>query len=294
MHLFAINGLHIGVVALALHALLAVLRCPRPIAALITLGVLWLDVDTTGASPSAVRAFLLVVGYETAFVLRRPINGLAALSAAALVVLLVDPMALFSASFQMSYGVVLAILCFGLPLSEWLERTFAPFRDVPPVTWTWRQKAWAAMLRWLWPVLGIGLSAALVSAITGPAFFKTFAPAGFFANLLLVPLAMFVIMAGFASVCAGVLGATALGVLFNHAAMVLLVIIDGAIRHGVVIPAGWWQAGWRVPAAAPLALAGLLAILVTGYLLQWRRERGGWWPPFAFVAAALAFGIKFG
>src|ERR1035437_2135852 len=32
MHLFAINGLHIGVVAMALHALLALLRCPRPLA----------------------------------------------------------------------------------------------------------------------------------------------------------------------------------------------------------------------------------------------------------------------
>jgi competence protein ComEC len=29
MHLFAINGLHIGVVAMALHALLAAMRCPR-------------------------------------------------------------------------------------------------------------------------------------------------------------------------------------------------------------------------------------------------------------------------
>ncbi len=40
MHLFAINGLHIGVVAAALHALLAVLRCPRPVTALVTLAVL--------------------------------------------------------------------------------------------------------------------------------------------------------------------------------------------------------------------------------------------------------------
>ena len=72
MHLFAINGLHIGVVALSLHALLALARCPRPLASTLVLAVLWLDVDTTGESPSAVRAFLMVAVLEAAFILRRP------------------------------------------------------------------------------------------------------------------------------------------------------------------------------------------------------------------------------
>ena len=47
MHLFAINGLHIGVVAMAVHALLLLARCPRPAVAVLTLLVLWLDVDTS-------------------------------------------------------------------------------------------------------------------------------------------------------------------------------------------------------------------------------------------------------
>jgi competence protein ComEC len=294
MHLFAINGLHIGVVALSLHALLALLRCPRPAAALLTLAVLWLDVDTTGASPSAVRAFLLVAFYEAAFVLRRPANGVAALSGAALVVLLVEPMALFSASFQMSYGVVLAILCFGLPLAERIQQTWSPFRDVPGVTLRRWQRAWAAALRWFWPVLGIGLAAALVSAVTGPAFFKVFAPGGLIANLVLVPLAMLVIVAGFTSILAGVIGFTAATVLFNHAALTLLVVIDALIRWNVRLPAVWHAAQWRVAWAAPVALGAVLATVLAGYASGWRRERGGWWPPAAIVAVALVFGVKFG
>jgi len=47
MHLFAINGLHIGVVAAALHALLLLARCPRPLVAGLTLAILWVDVDTS-------------------------------------------------------------------------------------------------------------------------------------------------------------------------------------------------------------------------------------------------------
>src|SRR5581483_8252899 len=100
MHLFAINGLHIGIVAVSLAALLAVLRCPAAIAIPFTLAVLWLDVDTTGRSPSAVRAFILVATVEFGFLLRRPRNGLAALATAALVVLWLDPLAAFTASFQ--------------------------------------------------------------------------------------------------------------------------------------------------------------------------------------------------
>jgi hypothetical protein len=34
--------------------------------------------------------------------------------------------------------------------------------------------------------------------------------------------------------------------------------------------------------------------VLAGYATGWRRERGGWWPPFAVVAVALIFGVKFG
>ena len=294
MHLFAINGLHIGVVAMALHALLTAVRCPRPVAALVTLAVLWLDVDTTGASPSAVRAFILVACYQTATVLRRPANGIAALAAAALIVLLVDPLALFSASFQMSYGVVLAILTFGIPLADWLATRLAIFRDLPEVTWAWWQRLLGMALRWFWPVLGIGLAAALVSTVSGPQFFHVWAPGGLVANLVLVPIAMVVIVAGFASVVAGLAGAASLGILFNHAAMVLLIIIDRLIRIGAAIPGTWWTANWREPWLASATLAALTAALLAGYAAGWRRERGGWWPPFAIAGLGLIFGVKFG
>jgi competence protein ComEC len=294
LQLFAINGLHIGLVAAALHALLAVLRCPRPVAAVVTLTVLWLDVDATGATPAAVRAFILVAGYEAAFVLRRPGNGIAALAAAAIIVLLVEPMALFSASFQMSYGVVFAILSFGLPLAERLAARFAPFRDLPEATWAWWQKIFATALRWFWPVLGIGIAAALVSTVTGPEFFHVWAPAGLVSNLVLVPLAMLVIVAGFAAVAAGLAGASVLGVLFNHAAILILWLIDALVRLGVRVPGAWWLANWRAPWAASVALALLMAALLAGYATGWKKERGGWWPPFAVAALGLILGVKFG
>jgi competence protein ComEC len=294
MHLFAINGLHIGVVAVSLRALLALLRCPRTVAALITLAVLWFDVDTTGASPSAVRAFVLVACYQAGFVLRRPANGIATLAGAALLVLLADPNALFTASFQMSYGVVLTILCFGLPLSEWLEHRFTPYQTLPAVSWSLRQKLTVGLCRHLAPALGIGVAATLVGLITGPAFFGVIAPVGFVSNLILVPLAMLVIVAGFASIVAGCLGLLPIVVLFNHAALLILVCIDALIRGSVTLPAAWWSATWRQDWCAPVALAVLLATVLVGYAVKWSNRWGGWWPPFIVTALALAGGVTFG
>ena len=42
------------------------------------------------------------------------------------------------------------------------------------------------------------------------------------------------------------------------------------------------------------ALAALMIALFAGYAWNWRKERGGWWPPFAIVALVLIFGVKFG
>ena len=79
MHLFAISGLNIGVVAGALQTLLLLIRLPPWARFVIGAVLLWLFVDITGGSPSAVRAFTMAVFLHAALVLRRPANLLAAL-----------------------------------------------------------------------------------------------------------------------------------------------------------------------------------------------------------------------
>ena len=89
--------------------------------------------------------------------------------------------------------------------------------------------------------------------------------------------------------------APAIGELFNHAALTMLVAIDALIRAGVRVPGGWWPAQWRTAWAAPMALALLLlAAVLAGYAMGWRHEQGGWCPPFAAAALALMLGVAFG
>ncbi len=294
MHLFAINGLHIGVVALALQALFSGLRLPRAVSAVLTLAILWIDVDATGASPSAVRAYLLVASYEVALVLRLRASGLAALAAAGLVIVLTDPFAIFSASFQMSYTAVLAILTFGLPLAERLEGVWHPFLWVPKADLTRAQRAAGAAWRWFAGTAGIGCAAGLAGALTATTFYHTLTPGSLLTNLLLIPLASVVIVAGFVSVAVGLTGPLWASAFFNRAALVVLYTIDHLIRLTVRAPAMWWQVHWRAEWVAPVALGLFLGSLFFGYIQGWRRARGGFWPPVVIVAVALGAGVRYG
>lgn len=293
LQLFAINGLHIGIVAVSLHALLALLRVPRALAAAAVLAVLWLDVDTTGASPSALRAFLMVALLEAPALMRLPSNPLSALAAAALLVALIDPRAVFGASFQMSYGVVAAILTLGLPLGERLGRRLAAYPDLPPARLSRLQRMRVAAHRHFSGALGVGISATLVGSVTGIEYFGLFAPAGLVANLALAPLAALVIVAGFLSICLGLAGAPAASQLLNAASSVLLRAIQGLIALGLRIPHVWLGAHFRASWVGPACLAIILASCLAGYAARWKSQRGGFWPPFAAAALALVFGVKF-
>lgn len=294
MHLFSISGLHIAVIAVAFESLLGLLRLPRLARFLLSAVLLWLYVDITGTSPSAVRAYLMVVLLQASFVLRLPVNPVATLGFAAVGALLVDPMQLFTASFQMSYGIVASLLLLGLPLGEfWCER-WQLFRLLPKATWTWRHRLSDWMLRKFLGVLAIGVSTTLVSMICGVIYFGLFTPGALVANLVLVPAGSLAILSGFVSMLCGLAGLDAVCSLFNHASALVLLGCERGIDLFLKVPGVCWTAKFVTGWAGFAALGVLLATLLWGYSTRWEKKRGGIWPPFAIVAAALVFGVKFG
>lgn len=294
MHLFAISGLNIGAISEALQALLLLLRLPAWLRYAIGATLLWLFVDITGAAPSAVRAFVMAVSLHAAFVLRRPANPLAAMTASAFVVLVLTPLQAFSASFLMSYGIVVALLLLGLPLGEATLARWTPWRDIPPVTWTWWQRGIAAGWRTLVVALAIGVATALVGLLTGVQFFQLLTPGALLANLVLIPLAVGVTLAGFGALLCGLVGLGLGAALCNHAAALLLLVLEQLVRWSVRLPGAFVPAQFTASWLGPATLAALLATLLWGYATNWRKARGGFWPPFALVAVVLAFGMKYG
>ena len=110
VHLLAISGTHVALLAAALVLLGKVLRLPRrPVAwATIVLTALYLAV--IGAPPSAVRAGIMVSLALVGTLLQRPAARLPIVAAAALPVLAADPLAALDAGLQLSFAGVLGIL----------------------------------------------------------------------------------------------------------------------------------------------------------------------------------------
>jgi competence protein ComEC len=294
MHLFAISGLNIGVIAVALRSLLALARVPPWPALAAGSAALWLFVDITGASPSAVRAWAMATFLQAAEAGRQPGNLVAALAASALAVLVLEPLDAFSTSFLLSYAIVLALLVLGLPLGEaWQDRCrlwpLLPEAERRP----WH-RAVEAGLRGLAVAVAVGLATTLVSLLTGVHFFGLLTPGSFVTNLLLLPAATLVTLAGFTALLAGLIGPDLPAVIANHAAALVLAGIDAVITATVDLPGFCFPARFAAPWIGPAALTLLLASLLVGYATGWRRRLGGWWPPFGIVAVVLLLGLETG
>ncbi|PTY06253.1 competence protein ComEC [Opitutaceae bacterium EW11] len=294
LHLFSVSGLHIAAIAVALHFAFGILRLPRWPKFAVSLAALWLYVDITGASPSAVRAFWMVLLVEAAYALRRPINPVATLGLSALVALVANPFQLFGASFQMSYGIVAGLLLLGLPLAErWQDKT-ALFSEVPKVTWAWWQHALVWCQRAIAGSLGIGVATGLVGDIAGVLYFQLFTPGALAANLVLIPLSSFALWSGFLSLIAGLAGGIWLSAVFNHAAALILFAIQEAIRLCVAMPGAFVRGQFTTVSLGFGAFAGLVALFLYGYSTRWELRRGGYWPPFAWTALALTVAVRYG
>jgi competence protein ComEC len=293
-HIFSISGLHVGVIAGAIYGVFSLLRVPRRPTAVLSLLVLWLYVQITGASAPAERAFLMILFFLASRLFRLPGNGLAALVAAALATLLLDPLQLFSAGFQMSYSVVLALVTLGRPLAERWLAAWRPFAALPRPNWT-RYHRWTD---WCGrKLLGMGAAcwaAFLASTPAGIGYFQVFAPGSLAANLIVIPLAALAIVAGFVSLLAGLAGLLPVSALFNAAAAVTLIVMDWLVRHGTAGPGIFFAARFRADGMAPAAIAGMAAVLLAGVAGRWSRRRGGYWPPAVALALILILLVKFG
>lgn len=292
MHLFAISGLHVSGIALAVHTLLGLLRLPRAARFVAGTAVLWMFVQITGAAPSAIRAFWMITCLLGARELRVPSNGVAALTVSALGVLVVEPHQLFSAGFQLSYGIVAALLLYGVPLQERWKAAWRPWALVPPAERRWWQRLVDGTGCLLIDGAALGLASTLVSTPLTLAFFGLLTPGGFFVNLVLIPVSGLVLFAGVGAWVAGAAGLTPLVVVFNHAAALVLWAMEGAVAFSNRVPGAAWAAEFRAPWMASAATAGLLALLMVGYVRGWRPREGGFWAPWALLALGLVLGVR--
>jgi competence protein ComEC len=293
MHIFAISGLHIALLAAILVSLLRVFQFSRAWCGLVVIPLIWFYTGATGWQPSAVRSTIMMSVVIGGWSLQRPSDLLNSLAAAAWIILLWDPQQLFQASFQLSFFVVLSIALLLPPLEavadRWLEPDpFLPAQLVP------RGQRWVRVpLRYLATCLATSLAAWLGSWPLTAYYFHLFSPVTLFANLLIVPLSSAALACNLGSLICGAWfpGAT---VLFNHSGwfwMWLMMcisrfatelpgafcyvrspsLVDFGIYYGALIAvlSGFaFRPGHRRWATA------VAAVIAVYYFAQWEIERG--------------------
>jgi competence protein ComEC len=215
MHIFAISGLHIALIAGILVSLLRVVRVPRMWCGLVVIPLIWFYTAATGWQSSAIRSTVMMTIVIGGWSLRRPSDLLNSLATAGFVILLWDPQQLFQASFQLSFFVVLSIALFMPPLEKLRDRLLGVDPLLAPEAMTKWQHAWRSVARVLTASLVTSLAAWLGSLPLSAYYFHLFSPVTLLANLIVVPMSSFALMCNLGSlICGGWLPwATEL---FNH------------------------------------------------------------------------------
>ncbi|GLB53784.1 competence protein ComEC [Neptunitalea chrysea] len=113
IHLLAISGLHVSLLAMLLYYLFLPLRNYKAgiyISAVLILVILWFFAFITGLSASVTRAVLMFSLVTIAMHIKRPQNSLHIIFSAAFILLLIAPNTLFTVGFQLSYLAVIGIV----------------------------------------------------------------------------------------------------------------------------------------------------------------------------------------
>ncbi len=125
-HLFVVSGLHVALITGAVFWLLRRARLPEGTAVALTIALATGYALLTGFGVPAQRALAMSSLYLIARALDRERSGLNALGVAALLILVADPRALFTASFQMTSLVIVAVAGLAVPLGA---RVLGPWRS---------------------------------------------------------------------------------------------------------------------------------------------------------------------
>lgn len=205
VHIFAISGLHVMVIAAILAFLMAQVGLPRPLWVVALGPLLLLYVWITGSQPSALRAGLMTLFYLAAPLLNRRPDACNALSLTALFLLIADPLNLKNLGFVFSFSIVLGLILLTDPIAirlrRWLglERMAEDLQAMESEAGGTKSQP-ARRLLWhggtyVTNLVAVSVVAWLVAAPLTALFFRRFTPAALPANLVVVPLA-FVTMSG--------------------------------------------------------------------------------------------------
>ncbi len=182
-HIFAVDGLRMAILFGIFFESLRWLRVPRTINGLILIPLLWFYVHLTGWPPSAIRAAVMLTIVIGGWMLKRPVEILNSLCAAALIILLWQPQQFFQAGFQLSFCVVFCIFLVTPRFDELLQRLLRTDPLLPEKLRPQWQITLLKPIRWFLNLVISSLAAWLGSIPLAAYYFHMITPVSTLANV---------------------------------------------------------------------------------------------------------------
>ena len=276
MHVLAVSGLHTGIVWGILMWILTIGGWCKPLyeekgkrwlLGGILLLLLWIYAFVTGLSPSVMRSALMLSFWELSYLMKRHTSHWNPILAAAVIILLINPLALWSVSFQLSFAAVLGIMM----IASWMQQH------------TRLRSGWS---KYIGGLLMVSIGAQLATMPLTLYYFGQTSNYFALTNLIVIPLAFVVLLLGLVSLA---FSWCMLGEWLGIAAKWSTWIMRQSVEWIEALPYSTTRMDISEMSAGCMYMA-----LVSGILMM-RGERVRWWWLIGVVgalSASLVFSVE--
>jgi len=256
LHLFAVAGLHVGIVARLLWILAMMVRLSRKWATAVIIPLLLFYAAITGLHVSSVRAAVMSSVLLAGFFFERKVFVMNSLAAAAFLLLCWNTNEVFAAGFQLSFAVVSGIILLADPLSNWLRGFGATDPFLPRNLVSASRRAVENGYQWVCRGGSVSLAAWIGSLPLIFWYFHLITPSSLCANLLVVPIAFFILAIALLSLVAAPIS-SALSLVFNNANWSLASAVIALVHWFAQLPGSHYYVAdlaWPKPISAKITV----------------------------------------
>jgi competence protein ComEC len=237
LHLFAVAGLHVGIVAQLLRLLASLSRLSRKWSAALIIPALLFYACVTGLHISSVRAAVMASVLFAGFFFDRKVLTLNSLAAAAFLLLAFNTQEIFSTGFQLSFAVVGTIILLADPCARLFARWTAPDPFLPRNLLKGPRLLLHHGSLWAGTASSVSLAAWVGSLLLILCYFNLITPVSLLANLVVVPIAFFILALALLSLISAPI-LPWLSLVFNNANWSLARLVIGLVHLFAQLPGG--------------------------------------------------------
>ena len=291
LHVLSVSGLHVAVLYFVLSMLLGWMDRNRKLEiakGILIIIIMFVYAGLTGLSPPVLRSVWMFTLITIARLMDRDVSMYNVLGVSCLLLLLWDPYYVADVGFQLSYIAVAGIVYLYPLLSGLITDT-----DISKTKIRWVDAPLNWLTRWTWGLICVSIAAQIATFPISMFYFHTFPNYFLLANLLVIPLSNFVLIAGMILFAVRWFEwlSTEVGWVFDHLLIVLNKVvfsIDGlpfalskgvmltaaemAMMYAVVVMICWYIADRR--ARVLIAMLCMVLILCSAFAIHDMRREG--------------------